>query len=152
MNSSAEELLAAARQRAKASQLPYAGALLPAEANALLGADPHARLVDVRTRPEWEWVGRVPNAAMIEWNNWPEGHRNPDFISQLRELVPIPDTPVLFLCRSGTRSHHAAAAAAEAGYRNAFNVLEGFEGNKNAAGQRNTVGGWRFAGLPWSQG
>jgi rhodanese-related sulfurtransferase len=58
----------------------------------------------------------------------------------------------MFLCRSGVRSHHAAQAAAQAGYSNSYKVLEGFEGDKDAQGHRNTVGGWRFAGLPWIQG
>jgi rhodanese-related sulfurtransferase len=57
----------------------------------------------------------------------------------------------MFICRSGARSHGAAAAAAAAGYSQAFNVLEGFEGDKDAYGHRNTVGGWRVAGLPWIQ-
>jgi len=58
----------------------------------------------------------------------------------------------MFLCRSGARSHQAAQAAMQAGYANAYNILEGFEGDKDANGHRNTVGGWRFAGLPWIQG
>jgi rhodanese-related sulfurtransferase len=147
-----EELLKRGHQRAEAAGLPYAGALTPTEAHALLAADPRAKLVDVRTRAEWEWVGRVPQATLIEWNDWPEGRRNPAFLDQLRAQVPDADAPVLFLCRSGARSHNAAAAAANAGYSHAFNVLEGFEGNRNASGQRSSVGGWRFAGLPWVQG
>ena len=75
----------------------------------------------------------------------------PGFISQLEAEVRN-DTPVMFLCRSGGRSHNAAIAAAQAGYGESFNVLEGFEGDKNSEGQRNTVGGWRLAGLPWVQG
>ena len=43
---------------------------------------------------------------------------------------------------------HAAAAA---GYAQAYNVLEGFQGDKDAQGHRDTVGGWRAAGLPWYQ-
>jgi hypothetical protein len=38
-----------------------------------------------------------------------------------------------------------------AGWRETYNVLEGFEGDKDPAGHRNTVGGWRKAGLPWAQ-
>ncbi|MDA0191310.1 MAG: rhodanese-like domain-containing protein, partial [Proteobacteria bacterium] len=53
------------------------------------------------------------------------------------------------LCRSGVRSHRAAALAMEAGYTECYNVLEGFEGDKDAHGQRGKVGGWRLAGLPW---
>jgi hypothetical protein len=39
--------------------------------------------------------------------------------------------------------------ATENGYRNAFDILEGFEGDKDADGHRKTVGGWCKAGLPW---
>ncbi len=55
------------------------------------------------------------------------------------------------LCRSGVRSHHAAIALTQAGYANAYNVLQGFEGDKDPSGQRNRLGGWRAAGLPWAQ-
>jgi rhodanese-related sulfurtransferase len=57
----------------------------------------------------------------------------------------------LLFCRSGVRSHHAAIAVTQGGYTKAYNVLQGFEGDKNPNGQRNSLGGWRAAGLPWSQ-
>jgi rhodanese-related sulfurtransferase len=138
-----------ARQRAVELKLPYAGALLPKEAHALMESG--ARLVDVRTKAELEWVGRVPGSASVEWNSWPGGKPNPDFVAQLESQVGK-QTPVMFLCRSGGRSHNAAAAAAKAGYSEAYNVLEGFEGDKDSEGHRNTSGGWRVAGLPWVQG
>lgn len=130
--------------------LPYAGALLPAEAYALMQTLPGATLVDVRTRAELEWVGRVPNSIAIEWNDWPNGTRNPTFTEELEQRVHK-DAPIMFLCRSGVRSNGAAIAATQAGYSNAYNVLQGFEGDKDASGQRNKLGGWRAAGLPWTQ-
>ena len=145
-------ILARAKQRAVTMNLPYAGALLPAEAHALMQQMPGAKLIDVRTRAEWEWVGRVPDTVLIEWNSWPGGKPNPDFLKQLESQVQKSDQPVMFLCRSGGRSHNAAASAAQAGYPGAYNVLEGFEGDKDARGHRNTLGGWRAAGLPWVQG
>lgn len=141
-----------ARARAKQMNLPYAGALLPREAGEVLGVTPEARLIDVRTRAEWEWVGRIPGSVTIEWNRWPGGERNPDFLLELRARVPDLSAPLLFICRSGARSHHAAVAATQAGFSCCCNVLEGFEGDKDAQGHRNTVGGWRAAGLPWVQG
>ena len=42
--------------------------------------------------------------------------------------------------------------AAGSGFTNAYNILEGFEGDKDAGGHRNKVGGWRHANLPWTQG
>jgi rhodanese-related sulfurtransferase len=147
-----EEILARARARGEALKVPYAGAVTPAEALAILQSDAAGRLVDVRTRAEWEWVGRPPDAIFIEWNTWPGGARNPAFAQELLARVPDKAAPVLFLCRSGGRSHHAALLAHELGFAQAFNVLEGFEGNKDAHGHRGTVGGWKVAGLPWVQG
>ena len=138
-----------ARERARALRLPYAGALLPSEAHALMQAG-EARLVDVRTHAELHWVGRIPGALPVEWSGYPGGKLNPEFLPQLAELVD-PDEPVMFICRSGGRSHLAALAATESGYHECYNVLEGFEGDKDANQQRNRTGGWRVAGLPWLQ-
>jgi len=151
-SSAVDSLLASAQQRAATRALPYFGALTPSEAHALLTQLPGARLIDVRTRPEWDYVGRVPDSVLVEWNLYPDGARNPDFMAQLQSAAPHRDAPVLFLCRSGVRSDHAARAARAAGYTRAMNILEGFEGDKDAAGQRGSLGGWRKARLPWIQG
>ncbi len=143
-----ESLKVAARERAARLNLPYAGALLPQEAHALMQAG--ARLVDVRTQAELYWVGRVPGGLPVEWNSYPGSQLNPLFLEQLAELVER-EEPVMFICRSGVRSHYAAIAATQAGFRECYNVLEGFEGDKDARQHRNSVGGWRVAGLPWIQ-
>lgn len=147
------DILSIARQRGLDAQLPYAGAVTPAEAYALLERQPAAKLVDVRTNAERDWVGRVniPVAqhAAIEWNAYPSGTQNPDFLAQL-EKTADKDAVLLFLCRSGVRSRHAAKLATEHGYKNCFDILEGFEGDKDAEGHRKTVGGWCKAGLPWA--
>lgn len=145
------EILDLARTRAEGLERPYAGELTPRECYALLQSAPGAQLVDVRTRAEWDWVGRIPGAIEIEWNRYPGGTRNPNFLAELKRQVD-PEGLVMFICRSGVRSIGAAAAATEAGYNSCYNVLEGFEGDKDAQGHRNAVGGWRHAGLPWHQG
>lgn len=137
-----------AKERARQMQLPYAGAVLPAEAHALMQKG--AKLVDVRTIAERHFVGSVPGGEAIEWNSFPDGQRNPAFLERLAEVVRK-DEPVMFLCRSGVRSHHAAIAATQAGWKEAYNVLEGFEGDKDADGHRNATGGWKVARLPWIQ-
>jgi rhodanese-related sulfurtransferase len=152
MSDVAESVLTAGHRRAADASLPYFGAVTPAEAMALLQSDPAARLIDVRTRAEWDYVGRVPGSVLIEWTTYPDGTRNPQFVDELRRAVGETGAPVLFLCRSGHRSDSAARAATAAGYTRAFNVLEGFEGNKDADGHRGNLGGWRKAGLPWVQG
>ncbi|HMV19265.1 MAG TPA: rhodanese-like domain-containing protein [Zoogloea sp.] len=145
------ETLALAQQRSRDAGLPYAGLLTPREAWDLLQAAPGARLVDVRTRAEWDWVGRVPGAVELEWMLYPGNEPNPHFLAQLQRQVD-PEALVMFLCRSGVRSNNAATLAAGHGYTNAYNILEGFEGDKDAHGHRGKLGGWRFAGLPWIQG
>ena len=145
------DILNLAHERGRALERPYQGELTPQEAYDLLHLAPGAKIVDVRTRAEWDWVGRVPNAIEIEWNQYPGGVRNPNFVAELKRQVD-PEALIMFLCRSGVRSIGAAAAAAAAGYNNAYNVLEGFEGDKDANGHRGHIGGWRKAGLPWIQG
>lgn len=145
------DLLKLARDRAEKLDLPYAGALTPTEAYEIWQIAPGAKLVDVRTRAEWDWVGRVPDAVEIEWLSYPGNTPNPAFVQQLRREVD-PESLVMFMCRSGGRSDKAARAATEAGYAEAYNVLEGFEGDRDANGHRNRTGGWRHAGLPWKQG
>ncbi|HEY0846721.1 MAG TPA: rhodanese-like domain-containing protein [Noviherbaspirillum sp.] len=146
------EILSTARQRGHEKQLPYAGAVTPAEAYALLQANPGVKLVDVRTNAERDWVGRVdvPEAQhlAVQWNLYPGDTQNPDFLAQLGQAAAQDDI-LLFLCRSGVRSRHAAKLATENGYQSCFDILEGFEGDKDEHGHRNTVGGWRKAGLPW---
>src|SRR2546425_9090792 len=79
-----ESILAQAKQRAEAMNLPYAGALLPLEVHTLMQNVPGAKLIDVRTQAEWDYVGHVPESVLIEWNTYPSGQRNPRFVEQLR--------------------------------------------------------------------
>jgi rhodanese-related sulfurtransferase len=104
----------------------------------------------VRSRAELDWVGKLPDATVVEWASYPGMNRNPHFIAQLEQQVDK-EALIIFFCRSGVRSHHAAIAATNAGYRDCYNMLEGFEGDMDAGKHRNTTGGWRAAGLPWEQ-
>ena len=142
------DILTRAQLRARELDLPYAGAVTPSEAFVLLQNAPGSRLFDVRTRAEWDWVGRVPGAVELEWLTYPGNEPNPHFLAQLQRQVD-PETLVMFLCRSGARSNAAATLATRSGYTNAYNILEGFEGDKDAEGHRGSTGGWRHAGLPW---
>ena len=109
-----------------------------------------AVLVDVRTDAERAWVGFVPDAVAVAWKQWPGMAMNPAFDAEL--LVAVPDgEKVVLLCRSGVRSVAAARRATELGLQ-AYNILEGFEGDPNDLAQRGQQGGWRFHGLPWRQG
>jgi len=152
--SNPSEVLALAQNRAAEKNLPYAGALTPQEAFEVLQANPGALLVDVRTKAELELVGRVPGALNVEWAFYPGMVANEDFAKQLSAELNSrqcdQDSVLIFLCRTGGRSHNAAAVAASLGFSQAYNTLEGFEGEANADKQRTLINGWKRAGLPWT--
>ncbi len=142
-------ILNLAQKRGAENKLPYAGALSPNEAFELLEADSKVLLVDVRSHAELELVGRVPNALNIEWARYPGMIKNEDFANQLVEKVDK-NLTVIFMCRTGGRSHNAAVLAKQLGFDNAYNMLEGFEGEANTLKQRTMINGWRHAKLPWT--
>jgi rhodanese-related sulfurtransferase len=148
--STIDDILALARSRSK--DWPYAGAVTPAEAHDLIQLDPGVKLIDVRTNAERDWVGKVAIAdtqhGAVQWNVYPGGVANQEFIEQLNAQARK-DQVLLFLCRSGVRSRSAAKAATEHGYQHCYDILEGFEGDKDGEGHRKHVGGWCHAGLPW---
>ena len=136
----ARAILDRAADRGRAMGLAYAGAVTPAEAQALRAAGA-AHVVDVRTPEEYRDVGHVDGTPLVVWprNGSPEDVAR--FVDEVAGKYQPADT-LLFLCRSGVRSHYAAHVLAQAGFERAYNILEGFEGA--APGQ-----GWRAAGLPW---
>ncbi len=108
-----------------------------------------AVLVDVRTDAEREWVGFVPGAQAAAWKQWPGMQVNGEFDAAVRAAA-APGKKLVLLCRSGVRSIAAAKRATELGLE-AYNILEGFEGDADEAGHRGRKGGWRLRGLPWRQ-
>ena len=131
----------------------YKGDIIPSEALERLNADPKAVVLDVRTVPEWVYVGvpAVDRLVRVSWQIFPTMEVNPRFVEMVKEAGVRPDSQVLCLCRSGSRSAFAAQALAAAGFENCYNIAEGFEGNRDDRGHRGTVGGWKSAGLPWVQ-
>ncbi|MGE0713827.1 MAG: rhodanese-like domain-containing protein [Alphaproteobacteria bacterium] len=123
----------------------------------LLAEDQGAVLVDVRTRPEWMFVG-VPDLSTIgkktsflSWQVFPTMEVAGDFAEQLAKAGVAKDRTVLFICRSGARSRSAAIAATRAGYLHAHNVSDGFEGPPDGERHRGRIAGWKASGLPWVQ-
>ena len=108
-----------------------------------------AVLVDVRSDAEREWVGFVPAAVPLAWKQWPGMAMSPSFDEAIQSAVPKGKKAVL-LCRSGVRSIAAAKRATELGLE-AYNILEGFEGDADTNGHRGLLAGWRQRGLPWRQ-
>ncbi len=132
---------------AGAHQGSYAGDVSPELAWQWVQAG-EAVLVDVRTDAEREWVGFVPGAVPVAWKQWPGMAMNPEFDRQVQAAAE--GRKLVLLCRSGVRSIAAAKRATELGLE-AYNILEGFEGDPDASARRGQKGGWRLRGLPWRQ-
>ncbi len=125
----------------------------------------HSFLVDVRTQPEYQFVGHPDGAYNIPVQFWSGKLGDKDYIETansdfgkdlLVRFNPKADT-LFFICRSGSRSAVAADEAVRAGWPEdkVFNIMGGFEGDKITFkksayyGQRK-LGGWRNEGLPWT--
>ncbi len=142
---------------------PRVGEVLPRDAWGMLNEDPGVVLIDVRTRAEWSYVGipdlrPLPNPFLkVEWEMWPDMSVNPLFVDEVnQQLLGLRPENLLFICRSGVRSLHAAKAMSlhlrgAEGQTNCLNVATGFEGDRDDAGHRGLKNGWKAAGLAWRQ-
>ena len=122
-----------------------------------LSIEVNSQLIDVRTKPEWIYVG-VPdlssinkNVIFVSWQVYPEMRINKFFENQILESNIKKDNNLYFICRSGNRSNNAAEFLASRGFSNCFNVIDGFEGKLNHERQRASIDGWQFNKLPWKQ-
>lgn len=149
MNATTNAILEQAQLRG--TSLAYAGAVTPQEAWQLIQSDADILIIDVRTQAELDWVGQVQirpeQLHAVQWNLYPS-KSNPDFLSQLADVAQ-PQTVLLFLCRSGVRSKAAAQLATENGYQYCYDIVNGFEGDKDQHGHRKMLNGWCFDNLPW---
>ena len=137
--------------------------LTPKKAWQLLQENPKAVLIDVRSSMEFLFVGHPLNAVHVAWIDEPDWDINPHFSEMVYKVVlnkltstqiqqeEVKNIPILLICRSGVRSLDAGQALCEQGFSQIYNVLEGFEGPRDAKNHRGTLGGWRFYGLPWEQ-
>ena len=114
-------------------------------------------LIDVRTKPEWEFIG-IPDLSslnkktiFISWHMYPEMKINSLFENQITESNLKKNDNLFLICRSGSRSSDAAEFLASRGFSNCFNVEDGFEGEIGPHHQRSTINGWKYYKLPWKQ-
>ena len=114
-------------------------------------------LVDVRTKPEWLFVG-VPdlqslqkNTLCVSWHIYPNMEINVNFESEILEYGIYKQDAIFLICRSGNRSSDAAEFLTTRGFSNCFNVEDGFEGEIGPNHQRSTINGWKYSKLPWKQ-
>jgi rhodanese-related sulfurtransferase len=139
----------------------YAGDILAADAYALLKGESTSVLIDVRTQAEWSYVGNPDiqelgkTPLFLEWQSYPSMAVDANFTARLEALLHSEGVEhgasLLFLCRSGARSRHAATAMTVAGWSPCFNVSDGFEGALDDSRRRGGVSGWKAGGLPWTQ-
>jgi rhodanese-related sulfurtransferase len=122
------------------------------------------KILDVRTPDEYINIGHPSMAwsipAFLQTYNWDESKQhfaikpNPDFMAHVKEVFKMDDT-LLVTCRSGGRSAWAVNQLAAAGYKNVYNITDGFEGDtvddpqSVYAGQR-LRNGWKNSGIPWT--
>ena len=131
--------------------------ITPKDAHQFLQDNPQAVLLDVRSSMEFEYIGHPIGAVHVPLMEPPTWQGDPDFIEKVNATIetargtnPV-SVPVLALCRSGKRSETAGSLLLAAGYTEVYNILEGFEGDRDEQKHRNTSGGWRFHNLPWEQ-
>jgi len=135
------------------------------EAYEMWKAEPEkVTIIDVRTAEEYIFVGhpamawKIPVGAQVyEWDA-AKGHFPmkllPDFVSRVSEVAK-PDDTLLVTCRSGGRSAIAVNMLAQAGFKNAYNITDGVEGDvvddpgSVFQGQR-LRNGWKNSGCPWT--
>jgi rhodanese-related sulfurtransferase len=122
------------------------------------------KILDVRTQEEYLFVGHPAMAWNIplffqsyEWDHAKQKFPmkpNPDFITKVKQIANPNDT-LLVTCRSGGRSAMAVNQLAGAGFKNVYNITDGFEGDKveepNSVflGERK-MNGWKNSGLPYT--
>ncbi len=157
--------------------------ILSIEAYDMLQTVPNSYLIDVRTRAEYQFVGHPYKAYLFPYRFFtlqfakggekPEyqlGPKNKAFVDQISKTFKKTDN-LLVLCRDGERSALAAKDLVNAGFKNVFDVTDGFEGPEFPAfedqnrhkfyrqlAKRNKVQGfdkrrhygWQYWGLPWT--
>ena len=123
----------------------------------ILKVNKDTHLVDVRTKPEWLFVG-VPdlstinkNAIFVSWQDFPLMNKNSNFEKEIANAGLKKNDRLYFICRSGKRSFEAAKHMIKKGYTYCYNITDGFEGDKNFRNRRSTINGWKFNRLPWKQ-
>jgi rhodanese-related sulfurtransferase len=117
----------------------------------LLQQNADAVMIDVRTKVEHAFVGHPPGAIHVPWKEYPDWQINPNFVAEVKKVVPNLNASIVLLCRSGQRSLDAARALENAGYKLLINIDNGFEGPLDENKHRGNLGGWRFHELPWEQ-
>jgi rhodanese-related sulfurtransferase len=161
-----------------AAQAPSTGREVPKEKQTTLGlyvtaveayekwkaAPPKVKILDVRTPEEFIFIGHPTGAwlvpLLLQTHQWDAAKKhlamkpNPDFVAQVK-AVAAPEDTLLIICRSGGRSAKAVNLLAEAGFKNAYTVTDGMEGDvvddpASVFHGKRMKNGWKNAGLSWT--
>ena len=135
------------------------------EAYEMWKADPDKiKILDVRTLEEYIYIGHAPMAwnipVFFQSHNWDESKKhfsmspNPDFMKHINEVFKTDDT-ILVTCRSGGRSAMAVNRLTVEGFKNVYNITDGFEGDTVNDTESVFIGqrmknGWKNSGLPFT--
>ncbi len=121
-------------------------------------------IIDVRTPEEYVYIGHPAMARNIPFKVWNgqwnaekkafDLSENPDFVAQVKKYYKLTDT-LIVMCRSGDRAAEAVNALAKAGFSNAYNMVDSFEGDLVTDDQSYFQGkrmrnGWKNLGAPWT--
>jgi rhodanese-related sulfurtransferase len=126
--------------------------------------------IDIRTRAEAMYVGlATPIDHLVPFLEFPEvwewsdeksefiqlsnTHFVQDVEQRLAKAGLDKNDAVILICRSGVRSNHASGLLAQYGFKRAYTVIDGFEGDAVKDGERKgqrMVNGWKNANLPWT--
>ena len=156
--------------------------IMSIQAYDMLNTVPNTFLIDVRTRAEYQYVGHPVNAYLFPYMNTGDKlvknneryeyktPRNKAFLEELSKVFKKTDN-LLILSRDGVTSALAAKELLNAGYKNIYDIKDGFEGpefptyddedqnkfyrqlakrNKIEGYQHRRHSGWQWWGLPWT--
>jgi len=114
-----------------------------------LKKNPKCVLLDVRTKGEWDTIGK-PEGEKIGLKTYflsvqfgEERIFNENFVQEFKNLKIGQDHEILTMCRSGNRSQVAAELLTRENYT-CSNISDGFEGNQENVG-------WKECDLPCQQ-
>lgn len=159
-----------ASKLSKKKQTPQGLYLTAKETHKLVSSESNELLfIDVRTPAEIEFVGAPKSIdanipyMLNDFTEWDAKKKRFKKVPNSNFTVLIEDAltakglrkndKIVLMCRSGSRSAKAANLLYQAGYKNVYSVIEGFEGDKSKVasnkGQR-VINGWKNSNLPWT--
>jgi rhodanese-related sulfurtransferase len=122
------------------------------------------KILDCRTPEEYAFVGHAPMAYNVPSKfltyqydtekKEPVMVNNLYFLEEIKKKFKTDDT-IFIMCRSGGRSASSVNILAAAGFKNVYNIVDGFEGDSISDpgsyfdGKR-IRNGWKNSGAPWT--